>query len=203
MKKIIAIDIDDVLASSTDLIRVFANRATGLNLEPHHYAVPGPYWSYYGHVLETNGITDKAEQKRILDDWISHHSEAEPVQGAIDALRALAKRFSIVLITARDPKIRGDTEYWLKKHFDGLYNDLHVIGNFKVIDKPKSKGQVCAEIGASWLIDDNPEHCLSAIQHSVETVLFGEYGWHYDAPKHLTKCKDWLAVLEYFDGQAK
>jgi FMN phosphatase YigB (HAD superfamily) len=201
MKKIIAIDIDDVLASSTELIRLAANKATGLSLEPHHYAVPGPYWSYYEHVLEANGITDKNEQKRILDDWITNHSDAEPVQGAIGALTALSQQFNIVLITARDPKIRDDTEHWLKKHFTGLYDDLHVIGNFKVVDKPKTKGEVCAEIGASWLIDDNPEHCLSAINHGIETILFGDYGWHFDAPEHLTACKDWPAVLEYFNEQ--
>jgi FMN phosphatase YigB (HAD superfamily) len=203
MKKTIAIDIDDVLADSTDLIRVFANKATGLQLEPHHYAVPGPYWSYYEHVLEMNGITDKKEQSTILESWIANHGDAEPIQGAIEALKSLAQHYTVVLITARDPKIRDHTELWLKKHFAGLYNDLHVIGNFKVVDKPKSKGEVCVEVGASWLIDDNPEHCKSAIDHGLNAVLFGDYGWHFDAPKHLTKCKDWAAVLEYFDGQTK
>lgn len=203
MKQTIAIDIDDVLASSTDLIRLAANKATGLSLEPHHYAVPGPYWSYYEHVLETNGITDKNEQKRIIDDWIANHSDAEPVQGAIDALTALSQWYTIVLITARDPKIRDNTELWLKKHFTGLYDDLYVIGNHKVVDKPKSKGEVCAEVGASWLVDDNPQHCLSAVDYGVDAILFGEYGWHFDAPDHLARCKDWPAVLEYFDGQQR
>lgn len=201
MRKIIAVDIDDVLADSTDLIRLTTNKNTGLDLQEHHYAVPGPYWSYYEHVLTTNGITDKEQQKVLVDSWISQHGKAEPVKGAIDALKKLSQSYKIILITARDPKIRTDTEIWLKEHFDGLYDDLHVIGNFKVVDKPKSKGEVCKEIGASWLIDDNPEHCLSALEHGIETVLFGNYGWHFDAPEHLTRCKDWAAVLEYFHDQ--
>lgn len=203
MKKVIAVDIDDVLADSTDLIRVFANRATGLQLEPHHYAVPGPYWSYYEHVLAMNGVADEELRKKILEEWISNHDETKPMQGAVEALTVLSQKYTIVLITARDPKIRSDTEDWLKKHFAGLYDDLHVIGNFKVVDKPKSKGQVCLEVGASWLIDDNPEHCKSAIEHGLDTLLFGDYGWHFDAPEHLTKCKDWASVLEYFDGKAR
>ncbi len=202
MKKIIAVDIDDVLADSTDLIRLTTNKNTGLDLKEHHYAVPGPYWSYYEHVLTTNGITDKEQQKALVEDWISQHSKAAPVKGAIDALRALSQQYRIILITARDPKIRTDTEQWLKEHFDGLYEDLHVIGNFKVVDKPRSKGEVCQEIGATWLIDDNPEHCLSALAHGVHTVLFGDYGWHFDAPEHLVRCKDWPAVLEFFNEKA-
>jgi len=202
-KSIVAIDIDDVLAASTDLIRITSNQVTGLDLQEHHYRVSGPYWSYYEHVLETNGITDKTVQKSILANWISNHDQADPIQGAIDALTHLSQRHKIVLITARDPKIRTDTEEWLKTHFSGLYDDLHVIGNFKVVDKPRTKGEVCAEIGAKWLIDDNPEHCLSAIAHGVDAVLFGDYGWHFDAPEHLTKCKDWPAVLRYFDEQPR
>jgi 5'(3')-deoxyribonucleotidase len=200
VKKVIAIDIDDVLADSTELIRLTTNKMAGLDLKEHHYAVPGPYWSYYEHVLETNGVSDENLRKEIVADWISNHGKAAPVKGAIDALKQLSKNYRIVLITARDPKIRTDTEEWLKEHFTGLYEDLHVIGNFKVVDKPKSKGEVCLEVGASWLIDDNPEHCLSAIAHGIETVLFGEYGWHFNAPEHLTRCKDWRAVLEYFDA---
>lgn len=200
MKQTIAIDIDDVLANSTELMRVTANQLMGLDLQQHHYAVTGPYWSYYQHVLEQNGITDKKVQKDMFEYWMTIHGRADPIDGAVEALTKLSQRFNVILVTSRNPNIRADTQDWLKAHFGGLYQDLHMLGHFKIIDNPKTKGEACAEIGAKWLIDDNPEHCLSAIEHGTEAVLFGEYGWHFDAPEHLTRCKDWPAVLEYFDN---
>jgi 5'(3')-deoxyribonucleotidase len=58
---------------------------------------------------------------------------------------------------------------------------------------------VCVEIGADWLIDDNPEHCLSAIEHGLNTILFGDYGWQYKAPEHLYRCKNWEEVERLLD----
>jgi glycerol uptake facilitator-like aquaporin len=75
-----------------------------------------------------------------------------------------------------------------------------IIGTFVLVFAVLQMSQPEHKLGASWLIDDNPEHCLSAIAHGIETVLFGEYGWHFNAPEHLTRCKDWRAVLEYFDA---
>jgi hypothetical protein len=63
-----------------------------------------------------------------------------------------------------------------------------------------TKGQICKKLGASYLIDDNVGHCEKAIEEGVSAVLFGEYGWHGDAPDKLVRCKDWPAVLEYFDS---
>ena len=63
----------------------------------------------------------------------------------------------------------------------------------------KTKGELCQELNVSWLIDDNPEHCLSAVDAGVEAILFGEYGWHHEAPMHLTRCKDWPSVVDYFN----
>lgn len=201
MRKVLAVDIDDVLAGSTDVIRKIANNKTGHNLSMDHYKVSGPYWGYYEHVMISNGIKSKATHQEVMDEWTQTHHISEPITGATEALKALSTRYKIILITARDPKIREDTEEWLQKHFSGMYDDLHVIGNFKVVDKPKTKGEICKQIGASWLIDDNPEHCMTAMAHGIDTILFGEYGWHFDAPEHLERCRNWQEVLEYFDGR--
>ena len=93
MKKTIAIDIDEVLADSTELIRTIANKHTALTLKKSDFQVPGPYWNY-------------------------------------------------------------------------------------------------------------TEHCISASEYQVEAILFGEFGWHLDVPNNMQRCKDWPAVLEYFNGRA-
>lgn len=203
MKKTIAIDIDDVLADSTDALRLTVNNKLGIQLEPHHYKVNGPYWQYYEHVWENNGLNDKIKHTELEADMINDQSHVVPVVGSIDALRKLSKNYNIVLVTARNPLWNKATRVWLDSHFKGSFIDLHVLGNHKIVESPRSKGEVCAEVGASWLVDDNPQHCLSAVDYGVDAILFGEYGWHFDAPDHLSRCKDWPAVLEYFDGQQR
>ena len=41
-----------------------------------------------------------------------------------------------------------------------------------------------------------------AVEKGVDAVLFGSYGWQHEAPEHLPRCKDWPAVLEFFDDKS-
>lgn len=201
MKQTIAIDIDDVLADSTDALRISVNQKLGTNLQPHHYKVDGPYWHYYEHIWETHSINDKIEHNALEAQMEYDQSHIMPISGAQEALTYLSKKYEIVLITARNPDWAKATEEWMHSHFSGVFKSLHLVGSKKYQgDSARTKGEVCKELGASWLIDDNPEHCLSAIEYGSDAVLFGEYGWHLDAPDHLIRCKDWPAVLEYFDN---
>jgi len=203
MKQTIAFDIDEVLADYALALQQHAKKTASITIEDHHFKAPGPYWHYHEQLFSQHGITKEHEQRAIHESLNDDIHNIVPVKGAIDAIRHLSKHYKIVLITARDPKMHEKTELWLKKHFDGLYDELHVLGNFKVIDNPKSKGQACDEVGASWLIDDNPEHCESAASYGVTPILFGDFGWQLDAPNTIQRCKTWQDVLEYFDGQAK
>ena len=200
-KKVLAVDIDDVLADSTEALRVRVNKFLSVNIEKQHYKVDGPYWHYYEHVWENQGIADKVSHEALEADMEHGQSHVLPVTNAINALAELAKHYDIIMVTSRNQAWAKATEAWLHTHFGKSYKALHILGNHKNTDKPRTKGEVCQEIGASWLIDDNPEHCLSAIAHGTEAILFGEYGWHFDAPEHLVRCKDWSAVLEYFNAK--
>jgi FMN phosphatase YigB (HAD superfamily) len=202
-KQIIAFDIDDVLASSTELMRHIINKKTGLSLESHHYKVRGQYWGYHGQVLKSHGVTDDSTHNAIMEEWLNSFHNADPIRGATDALKHLSRNYSIVLITSREPRMQATTEAWLVQHFGKIYDELHIIGSFKVLSEPRTKGEVCVEVGAKWMVDDNPEHCMSAYEYGVTSILFGDYGWHHNAPEVLIRCRDWTAILEYFDAQAK
>jgi 5'(3')-deoxyribonucleotidase len=203
MKKIIAIDIDDVIADSTDALRLVVNERLGVDLQVEHYRIPGKYWGYYEQVWIQHNIADKLSMEELDREFIvQDQSHIMPKTGAIETLRRLNESYDIVLVTARDQRAEVVTRRWLNQHLPSIYKDLHIIGNYKTTAKPRSKGQVCRDIGASWLIDDNPQHCLSAIEYGVDGLLFGEYGWHHGAPDHLIVCKDWTAIEDYFDGKS-
>lgn len=65
----------------------------------------------------------------------------------------------------------------------------------------RSKTDVCVEIGAREIIDDNLNTCIDVGRVSVEALLFGDYGWYapdMTLPDHVTPTKNWQEVMDYF-----
>lgn len=194
-KKVIAVDIDDVIADSTDTMRRRVNARTGSNLAIEHYQVPHEgYWGYYERVWKTHGVDISYDD--LAEEMEADQSHVPLLAGASFALSELASKYTLLIITSRPHTWQPETEDWLKSKFGDTFISFHFTDSGK---EKKTKGQICKELDVDWLIDDNPEHCQSAINEGVGAILFGNYGWHHKAPKHLIKCKDWPAVLEYFN----
>lgn len=200
-KQIIAVDIDDVIALGTESLRLQVNKRLGTNLQPKHYAIPGEYWGYYDRVWQLNGLADRISLEDLNPQMLVDQSHVPPHAQALSALRTLAKRFDLVVVTARNTDWERATKVWIDKNFPGIFSGIYYAGR---PDGPKTKGDVCVDLGASWLIDDNIDHAHTAIDHGVQVLLFGEYGWHIgrEVHKNVVRCKDWQAVLEYFDGRS-
>jgi len=76
--------------------------------------------------------------------------------------------------------------------------DLHILERLK-----GTKNDVIKQIGADYLIDDQPKHCIAAAKAGIKTVLFGDYKWNRDLKlrKNMVRARNWQEVLEYFNGQ--
>jgi 5'(3')-deoxyribonucleotidase len=196
-RQIIAIDIDDVIADSTEVTRLVVNKNLGIDLQAEHYRVPGDFNNYYEDVWRAHGLSDRINYNDHSAQMIVDQSHVTILPGAQFAISELTKKFDIVLITARDPRWQAATKAWVDNNFNGVFKGLYFAGNNDIKDV-KSKGEQAVELGAAWLIDDNAGNCQTALDSGIEAILFGNYGWHHDAPDHITRCKDWPAVLEYF-----
>lgn len=198
-RQTIAVDIDDVLANSTEALRREVNRRLGVNLRPEHYLVPSDhYWNYYESVWSTHGIDGQITMDDLDPQMKADQSHIVPHKNAQEVLLRLAAKYRLIIITGRSSEWREATEAWLEWHFPGVFSDL-LFGEGKEGIARKSKGDLCIESGADFLIDDNVEHATSAKNSGVEVIVFGNYGWQHGMPAHMTHCKDWKAVLEYFD----
>jgi len=195
-KPVIAIDIDDVIADSTNAYRLKINEAVGVSLSAEHYAVSGEYWGYYKMVWERHGIKERVPVKEL--EAAMHHDQSHIplIEGARAALNKLSAKYDLVIITARDPAWQKATEKWVRDTLGDKFINVHFAGN-KHDHKSLTKGQLCREVGARWLIDDNPGHCQSALDEGINTILFGSYGWHVEVPEAAIRCKGWAEVLEY------
>jgi uncharacterized HAD superfamily protein len=198
-KKIIAIDIDDTVADATDALRLLVNMRLGIDLKVSDYRDKGEYWGYYERVWSHHGISH-------LVDFISLNAEMEVDQshvpllpGAEFALRQLKVKYHIVYVTSRNPSWESATRKWFSNHFED-----EIVVHFaerNADGKSETKGQICKRLGAGILIDDNYEHCMSAVKEGVTAVLYGDYGWQPAVKNQVVHCVDWQAVLEYLDAQ--
>lgn len=197
-RPLIAVDIDDVLGDELEAIRQFANSHKGFTHTPEDYRVEGDYWGYWFSVW---GV-DAEEGRQIYDTYVAAglKNDHTPLKGAIEAIVALKKNYDIVVITARGEQHVEPTVTWLKKHFKDAFKGVEFMplwGDRMVI----TKAQIAQHHGATYLIDDNYEHCLRATEAGIETLLFGDYGWNrsFETVSGMTRVADWSAVRKYFD----
>ena len=200
MKQIIAVDVDDVLADSTEFWRKEVNNRVGLNLEREHWRVPGEYSGYYTRLWEAHGIGHLFSVDDI-DAFMKHdQSLIWSTESASHVLRKLAEKYELAVVTARNTAQEAATRRWLDEVFPGVFSRVYFTWQPDT-ETAKNKGEICADIGAKWLIDDSPVHCRDALAHDVQPILYGEYGWHVDIPMGVVHFKSWQEIGSYFDEQ--
>jgi len=199
-KPIIAVDIDDVLSTTAESFVAFSNKKWGTNLTADDF---DEHWAQMWKV-------DYEEEARRRDDIIKSklylkpqfYNEAKPV------LMKLKRDYRLVIVSSRGPSIRKDTIDWLNKEFAGIFSDYYfakIWEDLKLHTKVKvkmTKGELLHQIGADYLIDDQPKHCYAAARAGITALLFGKYRWANQAKlvPGMVRVKDWQAVGDYFDG---
>lgn len=196
----IALDIDDVTAEFTDAVRLWVNNSTGAELQPYHYQTKHDFWVHFKSVWAENGLTDLVDYTKFNEELAVDQSHVRVAPGAKEAIAALKKKYDIVFITSRQPSQFDATRNWLDKHIDPTI-PLYLANNPTVQSNPQSKGELCVELDAQLLIDDNAENCLDALDNGADAILFGDYGWNAHAPDSIHRCCNWHEVLEYIDGR--
>lgn len=195
-KPLIAIDIDDTIADSTESLRLLVNRRTERSLPASAYRVAGEYWGYYERIWEAHDIAHLVSHDDFAAEMIDDQSHVPLLPGALFAMSELGNNYRIVFITARDQSWEDATKRWFAMNLPDLDTQVYFTTAHRDANG-KTKGQICRELGASVLIDDNVDHCKSAYSEGVEAILFGEYGWQHAVEPRMVRCKDWPAVLEY------
>lgn len=200
-KPIIAVDVDDVLAATAEEFVNFSNKRWGTNLTPDDF---DEHWAQMWKV-------DYEEEARRREHIVKakvylkprFFNEAKPV------LEKLSRDYKLVIVSSRGPGIRGETIAWLETAFGTVFSEYHfakIWEDLKIHTKVKikmTKGELLNEIGANYLIDDQPKHCKAAAKAGIIALLFGNYRWVKQAKlaPGMVRVKDWQEVEEYFDAQ--
>lgn len=194
----IAVDVDDVLVPTKDAMRTFVNENFGTNHSLEDYEKPGEYRRYFEQVWQIGHEEGEKRYKAFVESGAL--LRAEPVEGAIKVITELEKSYELVIVSARADAQIEITHKWLLDHFPGVFKDV-LFQSAWYEDKSMTKAAICKEIGASYLVDDNVEHCQTAQQEGITALLFGEYGWSKDnkETESLIRVKNWDEVRKYFE----
>jgi 5'(3')-deoxyribonucleotidase len=195
-KQTIAVDIDDVLASSADEWVRHTNELWGTNLTIEDFDENwGAMWQ-----------VDHDEMKRRRDILFENRvvRDFPPQQQAMATLKQLSDHYRLIVTSSRNSDIRQDTLDWLNEHYADVFEEIHLSGIYdtgKEDAHTLTKRELLERVGADYLIDDQPKHCIAAAEAGLVGILFGEYAWNRDVelPSGVVRCKDWPAVQAYFD----
>ncbi len=199
-KEVIAIDIDDVLAANAEGFAAFSNDRWGTSLEPDDYT---EHWAEMWSIDQEEA--DKRRNVIIKEKLFTSYRFFDEAKAV---LKELKKNYKLVIVSSRSNEVHKETLKWLDAEYKGVFSEIHFA---KMWDDPKlhilkklkmTKAEICKEIGADYLVDDQPKHCIAAANAGIKVILFGDYKWSRDIKliKNMTRAIDWHGVKEYFDG---
>jgi uncharacterized HAD superfamily protein len=192
---VIGVDLDDVIALHAEGFVNHSNETWGTRLTVDDY---GDDWQSLWQVDED---TLEVRKRHFFEHAVP---KLLPVPEAQDGLERLAKHGDLVIVTARRESIRPITETWLDQHFPGVFRDMMFSGYFDHLGRKhnRTKLELCQEVGASWLIDDMPQHCRAVAEGGIQALLFGNHRWNreeIDLSVGVTRAINWLRVNEIID----
>lgn len=169
-KKIIGIDLDDVLLDFNTAICSYHNE---------RYTPTYSRDSIRSFYLEdTWQCTREEAHRRILEFYETpEHRKALPVFGAKEALEELSQSYRFLVVTAKPQYLETMTREWCQTYFPNVFQEICFTNLFggKESHIKRSKGEVCQELGIDTFIEDAPHHALDAAQTGIPVLL-------YDAP---------------------
>ncbi|MBI3627948.1 MAG: hypothetical protein HY220_04385 [Candidatus Sungbacteria bacterium] len=193
-QKIIGIDLDDVLLDFNGALCEFHNAIYGTSYSRKDIL------SY--DLENTWGCSRDDAIRRILEFYNSDvHYNAQPVEGATEAVRELSKNYLLVVITSKPSYLAERTTSWLEKYYSGLFSGVYFTNQFHGDGIKRTKAGVCNELGVEIFIDDSVAHALEVADTGRKVWLFNT-PWNQDPiPSHITRVYSWTDVLEHIRNE--
>ncbi len=200
-KQIIAVDIDDVLTYSALPLVEYGNKRFGLS---------GTIDDFDENLMNLWRMThEQVEEEIVLYLTSGELEKLLVIPEALDVLRELKKNYQLIALTSRRDIVKDITKEYLDTHyptiFEAIYHSgIYGTGKGEHTQHKLTKADRLQEVGANYLIDDQPKHCIGASEIGVKSILFGDYKWNRVTEpfaKGITRCRDWASVLTYFEGE--
>jgi len=160
----IGFDVDNTIAKMSKAFLLFHNGAYGTDIK---------FEDLKSHSLSKDiDITFEEELKRFEEFFASKYArEIEPVQGAQEAVKKLAKDHKLYVITSRPEDLKEQTQEWVDRFFKDLFQKIFFTY------KDYTKAEVCVKEKLDLMIDDHPLYCQECAEAGI-TVLIPDRPWN-------------------------
>lgn len=186
----IGIDLDDVLADMMPVLLTYHNDVYGTTL------TKDDIWSYrFWDVLQ---VSQEEAIKRVFDfERSSRMLTILPLPGAVQAVETLGDNHELSIITARDSEFAESTKHWLARHFPDVFSGIHFANHYSSTSTPRSKGDICKEIGIEVMIDDSFSNVVSCHGVCQSTLLFdAPWNVHEQLLDGMHRVASWHDIVE-------
>jgi|GEM_PF-4138738 len=183
---LLATDVDDFLFEHAGLFCEWSNAECGTNLQVHEYHEDWPLlWG-----LDITKPEDMAEATRRRNLFITPEifREFPPIEGMPEAMQQLKgrRKFGAAGVTKRRTTLESVTWAAINQHYPNIYE--HLVCLTEVNDQgvrvgSRDKVEVCIEMGAFALADDQWEAPIGMALAGLEGVVFNRYPMNF--PDHL------------------
>ncbi|KAG0353265.1 hypothetical protein BC939DRAFT_495028 [Gamsiella multidivaricata] len=204
-RKVIAVDLDEVLARTSLAVAEFHNDTYGTSLTMDDFIS-------YDYTQVWGGTREESIAKWRLFFDSPYFLKVEPVEGSLETLKLLkSRRFSLVIVTARQQFVADLTKKFVDRHFPGIFESIYFANHFlteqeKITFISKPKSVICRDVHAQLLIDDSLENAVEVARAGIPVLLFdlhGAYKWNKLAdgqalPDKVTRVKNWKEVQAWF-----
>src|SRR5262249_48775211 len=149
-----------------------------------NFTYPDPEGRYFLHDYTGDDFdTSIGKLKAYYDSGLDGH--LQPIPGAVLALQKLSKKYHLAILSSQQLFQAEHTKQALIKEFGNLFRSMHFTASYNLGDIHVSKADVCKELGATYIIDDQLVNVTACAEAGVTAVLFGDYHWnqHDKLPK--------------------
>lgn len=196
----IAVDVDEVLGRFVHSLNAFCEETYSCQYHVKDYFV-------YDFARVWQCSQDESNRRvHEFFDSVHFRDGIEVIPGSYDSLVRLKERISGIklnVVTSRQHVIQDHTMEWLEHHFPDTFDAVYFGNHFALEGVSKKKSEICSEIGASVLIDDNPVYAMECAQAGIKVLLYDwelEYPWSKtnEGPIHdnIVRVSSWLEVEE-------
>lgn len=157
----IGIDIDEVLAEFLESFLEFYNSKYKSNFKKEDFK------SY--QFEEILGGTHEEAVELIKEH--DYGGEIKLVDGALESIKELAKKYELIILTARHPMFKDKTENFLKSHFGDIFSQILYTGeSFQKYGVTKS--DLCKQLNIEIIIEDNKIFSKECAEKGIRVLLF-------------------------------
>ncbi len=191
VRECIAVDLDDVLFDFIGHFFRWHNQRYGTALQPEDMVYETLWEAWGGTRAEAAERVPRFFQEV---DTLSLH----PMEGAVPALDELKRRFDLTIVSARDLSTADVTREWVDKFFPRVFDEVVLgVGNPIAKSRPLTKADVCVQVGAYLLIEDQLSHASVVAAAGIRVLLFGGGPWNRagSLPPGIERVEDWAHVV--------